>query len=183
MDNSESEIKVRNMKICDFSACFAIDQQIRASGKVTTYASITAKDVFDNSKDIQHSAFPISYVDFISRDMSAQVELGLVAEVEGEVRGFLLGRVVHAGEVPTEVGEISILGVVPDYQRRGIATELVKAIFKRFEDKGIGTVRIHIDPRDKKLLGLFKRLGFKAWYLLEYHKPVKNASQELNSVS
>ena len=178
MAKSKAEVKVRTMKVCDFNAVFSIDQQIRVTGQAITYASITAEDIFNINEDVRRLAYPVSYVDFITRDMSGQLELGLVAEVEDEVRGFILGRAVHVGEAPTEVGEISILGVAPDYQRRGIGTELVNAIFKRFEDKGIETVRIQIDQRDKELLGLFKRMGFKTRYLLEYYKPVKNATQE-----
>jgi len=177
MAKSKAEVKVRIMKVCDFDAAFSIDQQIRARGQAITYASITAEDVFNINEDVHRLAYPVSYVDLITRDMSGQVELGLVAEVEGEVRGFILGRTVHVGEAPTEVGEISILGVAPDYQRRGIATELVNAICRRFEDKGVETVRIQIDQRDKRLLSFFEHMGFEARYLLEYCKPVKSTSQ------
>jgi thioredoxin 1 len=172
--NSGVEIKIRTMKICDFNVCYSIDQEIRANEKVFTYASITAKDIFENIEDLEHFAFPISYVDFIKRDISGQVKLGLVAEVEGEVRGFILGRIEHTDKEPTKLGEISILGVAPSYRRMGIATELVEAICKRFEEKDVETVSVLLDQRDKDLLGVFKRMGFKARHLLEYYKPVNN---------
>ena len=170
MTNPKARVKMRSMTLEDFGVIFAIDQQIRAMGKAITYASITTEDIFAIDKDVRRLAQPTSYVDFVTRDMLARVELGLVAEVRGRVRGFILGRAMPVSEAAPEVGVIQVLGVHPNYWRRGIATKLVTAICDKFGDKGIKTVRMRIDWRDKDLMGFFEHMGFKAGHLIDYTK-------------
>ncbi|UCC90149.1 MAG: GNAT family N-acetyltransferase [Dehalococcoidia bacterium] len=170
MTKPKAKIKIRSMTLEDFDVIFAIDQQIRAMGKAITYASITTEDIFAIDKDMRRLAQPTSYVNFVTRDMAARVELGLVAEVRGRVRGFILGRTVPVGETAPEVGVISVLGVHPDYWRKGIATKLVTALCDKFRAKGIETVRMRIERRDKDLTGFFEHMGFKAEHLIDYTK-------------
>jgi len=98
------------------------------------------------------------------------LELGVVAEIEGHVRGFILGRIAHIGEAATEIGVIPILGVHPDYQRSGIATKLVNGICDKYRSKGIKRIRIDVDRHDKDLLDFVERIGFDAVGLIEYSK-------------
>jgi GNAT superfamily N-acetyltransferase len=95
-----------------------------------------------------------------------------VAEIEGHVRGFLLGRLTHVGEAATEVGQILILGVHPDYWRKGIAAELVNAVCEKYRSKGIRTVHIGIDQRDKDLEAFFEHMGFSVGHLIDYAKSI-----------
>jgi ribosomal protein S18 acetylase RimI-like enzyme len=83
-----------------------------------------------------------------------------------------LGRIAHAGETATKVGTIAILGSHPDYQQRGIATELVKALCERFRSRGIKTVRIDVDRRDKPLLDFVEHMGFGVGHLIDYSKAI-----------
>ncbi|MBI2859169.1 MAG: GNAT family N-acetyltransferase [Chloroflexi bacterium] len=117
-----------------------------------------------------HLTRPVSYVDLISGDVSELLDLGLVAEVGGHVRGFILGRVVPVGEAATKVGEVLILGVHPDYWRKGIATRLVNAIGEKFRSKGIRSARIEIDRRDTEMIHFFERTGFTVGQRIEYSK-------------
>ncbi len=65
----------------------------------------------------------------------------LVAEVDGRVVGFILGR---AGELefglPGTVAWIEVIGVDPPYRRQGIARALVGRFATSAEDHGIKTV-------------------------------------------
>ena len=99
-------------------------------------------------------------------------ESGFVAEIEGHVRGFILGQLDHVREAATEVGRILILGIHPDYQRRGIATQLVNAVGEKFHSKGIRRVHIDIDSRDKELVGFIEHTGFGSGHLVEYSKTI-----------
>jgi len=72
------------------------------------------------------------------------------------------------------VGSIIILGVHPNYWRRGIATQLVNAICEKYRAKGINTVRIGIDWRDQELQDFFKRMGFTAGRLMDYSKTIES---------
>jgi GNAT superfamily N-acetyltransferase len=170
MSIAKVETKVRPMMLEDLDAIFSIDRKIRGMGKAITYANLTTEHIFTIDRHVGYQAKPINYVDLIRGDVSGLLEFGLVAEVEGHVRGFLLGRTSHVGETASQVGEILILGVNPDYQRKGIAIELVNAICERYRSKGIKRVRIGIDQRDKDLLDFCEHMGFSVGHLIDYSK-------------
>ena len=170
MSDAAVETKVRPMTLEDLDAIFSIDRRIRGMGKAITYANLTTEHIFTIDKHVGRLAKPISYVDLITRDVSGLLELGLVSEVEAHVRGFILGQVTHAGEAATKVGVILILGVHPEHWRKSIATELVNALCEKYRAKGIRTVRIGIDQRDKDLLGFFEHMGFSVGHLIDYSK-------------
>ena len=170
MTSSEVDIEVLPMTLGDLDAIFSIDRKIRAMGKAITYASLTTERIFGIDRKVSRLGRPTSYIDLITRDVSGLLALGLVAKIEGHVRGFILGRLAYVGETATEVGVITILGVHPDYQRKGIASQLVKAICGKYSSKGIKTVRIGIDQRDKELLSFFEHMGFSVGHLINYSK-------------
>jgi len=172
MEHSELNLKVRPMNLEDLDAIFSIDRKIRERGKAITYANLTTERIFTIDRKASRMTRPVSYVDLITGDVSGLLDLGLVAEIEGHVRGFILGRVMHVGEPATEVGQILILGVHPDYWRKGIAAVLVKAMCEKYRSKGIRTVRIGIDQRDKDLEAFFEHMGFSVGHLIDYAKNI-----------
>jgi len=160
------------MSLEDLDTIFLIDQKIRELGKAITYANLTTEHIFNTERRVSLRERPTSYVGLITGGVDRLLELGFVAEVESHVCGFILGRVTYMGEPATQAGSIIILGVHPDYWRTGIATQLVNAICEKYRSKGIKTVRIGIDQRDKQLLGFFKRMGFTVGYLIDYSKAI-----------
>jgi len=139
-------------------------------GKAITYAKLTTEHIFTIDRKVSRQRRPTSYADLITGDVSGVLGFGFVAEIEGHVRGFILGKVTHIGETATEEGLILILGVHPDYQRRGIATNLVNALSDKFRAKGIKKIRMGIDQRDKDLLGFAEHIGFNVGHLVVYSK-------------
>ena len=170
MTSPEVEMKMRLMTFDDLDAIFLIDRKIRRTGKVITYGNITTERIFTIDRKVSRQKRPSSYVDLITGDVSELFEFGFVAEVGGHVRGFILGQVAHVGEAATEAGQILIVGVNPDYQRRGIAIQLVNAICEKYRSRGIKTVRIGIDQRDKELLSFVEHVGFSVGHLIDYSK-------------
>ena len=170
MNSSKAETKIRPMTLQDLDAIFSIDHKIRAMGKAVTYANLTTERIFTINRHVGRLAKPVSYVDLISGDVSELLAFGFVAEVEDHVRGFILGRIEHAGEAATEVGQILIVGVHPDYSHRGIATELVNAICEKYHSRGIRKVHIGIDQRDKELLSFVEHIGFSVGHHIDYSK-------------
>ena len=149
-------VTIRDYQDPDFSACCSLWQELAAHhAKIYEDPAIGGDDPGRGFK---------LYID------NAQRKATWVAEVEGHVRGFILGRVAHAGEAATEVGMIQILGVHPDYQQRGIATQLVNALCEKYRSKGISRVRAGIDQRDKRLLNFFEHVGFSVGHLIDYSK-------------
>ena len=104
---------------------------------------------------------PLSYI-------AELLDFGFVAEIGGQICGFTLGRVAHEND--TEVGMILMLGIRPDYQRKGIATKLVNALCKKYCSKGIKTVYVTVDQQDKDLLGFIEHMGFVAGHRVDYSK-------------
>jgi ribosomal protein S18 acetylase RimI-like enzyme len=170
MSSSNVEATVRPMNLQDLDMIFTIDHQIRREGKAVTYANITTERIFSIDRHVGRLARPVGYVDLIKGDVSELLELGVVAEIEDHVRGFILGRIAHVGQAGTEMGIIPILGVHPDYQRRGIATKLVDAICDKFRSRGIKRIRIDVDRHDKDLLAFVEHMGLGAGRLVEYSK-------------
>ena len=174
MTSLEPEIKVRPMTLEDLDTIFLIDQKIRELGKAITYANLTTEHIFAIERKTSFQEKPISYAGLITGGVGKLLEHGFVAEVEGRVCGFILGRVAYVGEPATQVGSIIILGVHPDYWRRDIGTQLVDAICEKYCSKGIKTVHTRIDQRDKQLLGFFERMGFTVGHLIDYSKSIES---------
>jgi ribosomal protein S18 acetylase RimI-like enzyme len=63
---------------------------------------------------------------------------------------------------------IQMIGVHPDYQRRGIASQLLRALADKYKSEGIKVMRVGLDHRDKNLLGLVERFGFSVDRLIVY---------------
>ena len=174
MTVTETDAKIRPMSIEDLDAIIRIDRKIRRLGKAITYEYLTTEGILTMSshKKITRLDGATSYVDLITGDVSELLEHGLVAEVEGSVRAFILGGIAHVGEPVAKVGVIQILGVHPDHRRKGIATQLVSALCDKYRSKGITRVRIEIDQRDKDLIAFFERLGYGVGHRIHYTKTI-----------
>lgn len=85
----------------------------------------------------------------------------LAAEVNGKVIGFILGS-VSGWEygVPENIGWIDTLGVVKEYQKKGIARILFKEMYSMFKKVGVDTIYIFVNWRDWDLLQFFDKMGF-----------------------
>ena len=164
---TEVEVSVRPMALRDLDDIFYIDERVRASGLAVTYTDLTTEHIFEMSSD---EGWPEKSPS--KRKVASLVDLGFVAEVDGQVRGFILGRRIYLSERGIKVGEIIILGVHPDYGRKGIAAKLVASICQKFKTKGIRTVRIAIDLSDKDLRTFFEHSGFNSDRLLNYIKTI-----------
>ncbi|UCB59633.1 MAG: GNAT family N-acetyltransferase [Candidatus Bathyarchaeota archaeon] len=100
----------------------------------------------------------------------------LVAEIDGDVVGFILGY-VSGWEfgVPDTVGWIDTIGVDPDYQHRGIGKRLFKELVENFKRtgtvaqpeaknisiKGVNVVYTLVKWNDWSLLRFFHEVGFQ----------------------
>jgi len=162
--------KIRSLELEDVDAILSIDRSIRRMGKAITYGNITAENLLTIDRKTTRRRRATSYIDLITGDISNLLEQGLVAELDGRVRGFIMNRIDRVGEAGIQVGVIAMLGVHPDYWRKGIGKRLVDAMNARFRAMGIKRVRIGIDQRDKDLLGFFEHMGFSVGHHITYSK-------------
>ena len=98
----------------------------------------------------------------------------LVAEVNSQVVGFILGR---AGELefglPGTVAWIEIIGVDPAYRRQGIARALIERFAASAEDHGITTVFTLVNDGNQEMAEFFRRIGFVQGKMLHFQKEIK----------
>jgi ribosomal protein S18 acetylase RimI-like enzyme len=88
-------------------------------------------------------------------------QISLVAEVEGEVVGFILGE-VSGWEfgVPETIGWMDTIGVDPAYQKKGVATALAHELIKSLKAIGVRTIYTLVSWNDWDLLQFFHAMGF-----------------------
>lgn len=87
----------------------------------------------------------------------------LIAEVAGQVVGFIMGS-VYLGEfgIPETIASIDTIGVDPDYQRQGIAGYLLEEFSTTVRKAGVNKVHTLVSWTDTDLLGFFANMGFVA---------------------
>jgi len=86
----------------------------------------------------------------------------LVAEVNGEVIGFIIGD-ASGWEygVPEHIGWIDTIGVDPSFQRKGVATMLFTEMVNNLKKVGVDTIYTFLNWRDWSLLQFFDAMGFQ----------------------
>lgn len=90
----------------------------------------------------------------LTAKLTRDPQLFLVAEVDQEIAGVLLGT--YDGRR----GMILRLAVDPAHRRRGLATMLVAEIEKRFQALGCPRVNLLVLPQDTAALGFWQALGY-----------------------
>jgi ribosomal protein S18 acetylase RimI-like enzyme len=85
-------------------------------------------------------------------------EYCLVAQVEGQLAGFVLGTVIT--KASWTYGYILWLGVSPDFQRRGVGDALVDKLIERMVEDGARFMLVDTDPANTPAVKFFTRKGF-----------------------
>jgi len=99
----------------------------------------------------------------------------LVAEVGGEVVGYVMCRVERSRKLYTKEGEglqghIISLAVNPEVRRMGIGTELmVKAMRALYEVYGVDEYYLEVRVSNAPAINLYKKLGFKPVTVLKHY--------------
>ena len=85
-------------------------------------------------------------------------EYCLVAEIEGQLAGFILGTVIS--KASWTYGYIMWLGVSPTFQRRRVADKLVDKVVERMIEDGARFMLVDTDPANSPAVKFFTRKGF-----------------------
>jgi len=97
--------------------------------------------------------------------------LSFVAEIEGRIVGFIIGSMGGPEYSLPVSGWVTILGVDPNYQGRGIGRALLKAFVDVCEISRIPS-RLII-PRNEHFERMLHALGFEQGQLVDYARTVK----------
>jgi len=112
----------------------------------------------------------ISFGDIAAATPGTPPDLSFVAEAGGRVVGFSINRLTSLMVPLTEVCIIHAILVHPDYQGRGIGSELIRALLRHCQTEGVGTVRALIPEDNEELQTLFERLGFQRSRTINFDK-------------
>lgn len=148
------EARIRDMIEEDINDILSIDKGIIGEQRVVTYR---------NPK---------------STYLGGELGLSKVAEVDGKVVGFAIGRVMAHPYRLEDTGFLSLVGVHPDFQRKGIGARLVKAFVTSCQAGNIGNVHTLIDLNDRPMLGFFESLDFQKKEVAEFTASTQAAQSE-----
>ncbi len=137
MDRLAEYLRIRPIKIDDLEAIVAIDEKVLGEKRW---------DYWEKKLSVM--------------DQKAS-QVSLVAEVQGQVLGFILGD-VSGWEfgVPDTIGWIDTIGVDPDHQKKGLARALAQELIRKLKTMGVRTIYTLVSWNDWDLLQFFHAMGF-----------------------
>jgi len=99
------------------------------------------------------------------------LDLSLMAELEGQLVGFILARLAYQGLPITRVAVIHFIAVKPEYQNQGIGTFVVSGLESRCNTQGIPIMRALIPQQNTKLMKYVEEFGFHPSTIINFDKP------------
>jgi ribosomal protein S18 acetylase RimI-like enzyme len=137
---TRTEVRVRDLRAEDRAEVIRIDALHTGASKPEYWGR-----VFD---DVTRSA------------ASDPVRVGLAAEAERRLIGYLVGE-VRAFEFGSDAcGWVHAIGVEPEQLRGRIATRLLAEACRKFREAGVRTVRTMVRRNDVPVLSFFRSNGF-----------------------
>ena len=96
----------------------------------------------------------------IAQLFSTEAETCLVAEADGKIVGFALGRVMEKPRNAWRYGWLLWLGIEPRFKRSGVGTRLVNQLKGLFIDRDARIMLVDTAAKNHSALGFFRRSGF-----------------------
>jgi ribosomal protein S18 acetylase RimI-like enzyme len=91
-----------------------------------------------------------------ARQLSWDSELVLVASVDNEIAGIVIGT------IDNNKGYYYRIAVHPEYQRQGIGKSLIRSLKQRFEQRNVQKILVTMDEHNEPILSLYESLGYAA---------------------
>lgn len=137
-EDGESEVRIRPLDELDIDDIVTIDEKLGGEYRPEVWEA------------------RVGY--YLRRDPEGPV----VAELDGQVIGFMLGE-VRSGEFGLEepTGWVEVLGVDPDHQGLAAGRLMAEALLDHFREQGVTHVRTLVDEDMEALSRFFLSLGFE----------------------
>jgi len=136
-----SPVTIREMKLEDVPQVFELGQKLFTAEKLPTlYRS------WDDHE--------------LAQLFSSEAEHCLVAESDGRIVGFALGRVMEKPQSAWKYGWLLWLGVHSSCKRRGIARRLLNQLTELFVKKEARIMLVDTDEDNLEALAFFRKYGF-----------------------
>jgi N-acetylglutamate synthase-like GNAT family acetyltransferase len=141
---NDAAINIREMSEEDVEGILDIERQTKGLGRSITYAPV-----------------PDSCI-------GGEVENSVVVEDNGRIVGFILARSVRSPVELSNVAWIELIGILPEYQRRGIGKRMIEAWKDLCRQKGIKKVHVMINWRDWWMQSFFVSMNFSRGELVDF---------------
>ncbi len=126
--------------------------------------TVRAFDGVSIDQNIERRYGPIAGVGWQKRkrahleaDLATEAAGVLVAEVEGQVVGYVTTRT----DARTRIGRIPNLAVDPEHQGQGLGRQLLEAALDHLREAGMTFARIETLEQNERCMALYPRLGFE----------------------
>ncbi len=120
---------------------------------------------------IQKPVHP-DFNDLIEQHAQRDEDICLVAELEGQVVGFMISYILTLGFGIEKSAWIATLGVNPEYMGQDIGKKLAMKIFEYYKSEGIENVYTSVRWDSSDLLSFFKTMGFDRSNFINLRKSI-----------
>jgi len=136
------KVKIREMIIDDLAAVYHLGEELFTSEE-----------------------FPILYRTWDRYEVTSYFNLDsyycLVAEVDKEIVGFVIGTTIEKEGTAWNYGYIAWIGVKEEFQRDKLGRRLYREAEKRMkEEEGVRMMIADTDSNDENAMRFFKKMGF-----------------------
>ena len=136
-----SKVSIREMSDDDLDVILELDRKIVGEERAVTYRD------------------PIDFY------LGGEYAMSFVAEVDGNIVGFVLGRLRDPN-----TGWLQAVAIDPAYRRLGIGNKLVRALVDRSHSKGAKTLNTLVSLRDQSLLSFMRSLEFSQGQMVDLQR-------------
>ncbi len=161
----KTEADIREMEIDDISSVYHLGERLFTSEEFPI---------------LYRTWDPYEVTDYFTSDPS----YCFVAEVEGQIVGFLLATTVEKeGTAWKKYGYLSWIGVDEDYQRTNLGQRLYRKLEERLKRDGVRMVIADTDVDNEGAIAFFKAMKFSLtskhqWLAKTLRRPKKAAKQQ-----
>lgn len=153
MAGDEREIKIRRMTEEDIPQVKAIDELLAGPERALSWQV---------GADVEMAVY--------------RPALSFVAELEGDIVGFVLGDIRGAEYGKDVSGWIDMVGVAPRHQHMGVGRRLVETFCGMCQQNKVN-VEVVIREDDELLKGFFASMGFRRGDLINFVKECPSTQQ------
>ncbi|MCB2185987.1 MAG: GNAT family N-acetyltransferase [Deltaproteobacteria bacterium] len=117
---------------------------------------------------VRHEITP-AFSKMLAKHTEDEDMIGLVAEENGKVIGFVLGETKIGGFGTDITGWLELISVEPERMGQGVGRSLSLEIFKEFAKAGVSEVLTAVRWDSGDMLAFFKSLGFDRSPFINLH--------------
>ncbi|MEW5912026.1 MAG: GNAT family N-acetyltransferase [Thermodesulfobacteriota bacterium] len=109
---------------------------------------------------ITRQPVPQAWMDMVAEHVNQQYRMGLVAELDGDAVGFILGEIKIGGFGTELSGWLEVVGVEPEHMGAGVGAALAGELFEELARRGVKEALTAVRWDRGDMLAFFKKVGF-----------------------